>query len=81
MVLVKERTNTVRQKEHSARTNVTWQAIEGTPDFETADGRFVAIYQHSFGGFASYRTYPADILHKKRTMINTLSVGGLPAVL
>jgi hypothetical protein len=60
---------------------VSWKHIEHTADYISDCGRFIAVYKHSYGGYATYMVYTKELPKSKRNMSNTLCVGGLPALI
>lgn len=60
---------------------MTWTPIKGTPNYQSACERYVAIYQCTVRGYASYYTFSATTPASKRTMGNALVVGGLPTLI
>lgn len=56
--------------------SVMWTLIKDSPNYLSACGNYIAIYRHSYGGLATYWTFP--ITEKKRMQKNAISVGGLP---
>jgi len=52
-----------------------WMLVSGTPNYEHHEG-FVAIYDRTCRGYASYSVYFAD--ENRRNIHTVVSVGGLP---
>jgi hypothetical protein len=49
--------------------------VPGSPNYVSRDGNYIATYKHSYGGHATYCVHRTE---SRKTMNNTLSVGGLP---
>lgn len=52
-----------------------WKLVSGTPNYEHPEG-FVAIYDRTCRGYASYSVYFAE--ETRRNIHTVVSIGGLP---
>ena len=53
-----------------------WKLIPNTPDYEIAS--FIAVYQKTVKGYASYYTFRKDLPKSKRSIRTAVCIGGLP---
>ena len=56
--------------------NVSWNYSNGS--YVSADGKFIAVFNGTTNGHASYWVFPASLPKAKRKMTSALSVGRLP---
>lgn len=53
-----------------------WQKIPNSLDYQTADGKYIAVYHSTVKGLPKYLVFRSD--QSKKKMTTALSVGGLP---